>query len=80
MSQHEMFTPYRGLTGAVWWNFWAEEIREATTDQLFELVKEAFQLHKQLDNIHDEVGRRVLVTTDVIGVTIIGLCEIGRSI
>jgi hypothetical protein len=55
--------------------FWAEEIREDTTDQLFELVKEAYNLHKQLDNMHDEVDRRVLQTADVIGVTTTGLAR-----
>jgi hypothetical protein len=55
--------------------FWAEEIREDITDQLFELGKEAHNLHKQLDNMHDEVDRRVLQTADVIGVTTTGLAR-----
>lgn len=54
---------------------WTEEIRGDATDQLFELVKEAEDLHRQLDNIHDEVVRRVLQTADVIGVTTTGLAR-----
>ena len=74
MSQHEMFRLCRGLTGAVLWTF-GLDIRKDTTDQLFELVKEAYSLHKQLDNMHDEVDRRVLQTADVIGVTTTGLAR-----
>jgi hypothetical protein len=65
--------PLRDRRGLV--ECWAEEIRGDATDQLFELVKEAEDLHKQLDNIHDEVDRRVLQTADVIGVTTTGLAR-----
>lgn len=55
--------------------FWVQEIHENQTDRLFEFVKDAHDLHEDLDNIHDEVDRRVLQTADVIGVTITGLAK-----
>jgi hypothetical protein len=55
--------------------FWVKEIHESQTDQLFELVKNAQDLHEHLDNIHDEVDRRVLQDADIIGVTTTGLAK-----
>lgn len=55
--------------------FWAEEIRDDATNDLFESVKEASLLHQQLTNVHDDVDRRVLQTADVIGVTTTGLAR-----
>jgi hypothetical protein len=54
---------------------WMEEMREAGTDQVFESVREAESLRKQLSDTHDEVDRRVLETADVIGVTTTGLAK-----
>lgn len=56
-------------------DLWAEEIRDDTTSDLFESIKEAKDLHQQLTNVHDEVDRRVLQTADVIGVTTTGLAR-----
>lgn len=56
-------------------NFWAEEICNEITDELFEMVKHADSLHQQLNNVHDDVDRRILQTADVIGVTTTGLAR-----
>lgn len=56
-------------------DFWAEEIRNETADELFELIKNANGLHQQLTNVHDDIDRRVLQTADVIGVTTTGLAR-----
>jgi hypothetical protein len=55
--------------------YWTEEICETGTDHVFESVKWAEGLRKELTNIHDEVDRRVLETADVIGVTTTGLAR-----
>ncbi|KFY97455.1 hypothetical protein V500_02048 [Pseudogymnoascus sp. VKM F-4518 (FW-2643)] len=54
---------------------WVQQIHENKTDELFELVKGNHNIQKQLENIHDEVDRRVLQTADVIGVTSTGLAK-----
>ena len=54
---------------------WVQEIHENKTDELFELVKDSHNIHEQLEDIHDEVDRRVLQTADVIGVTTTGLAK-----
>ena len=56
-------------------DFWTEQIRNETTDKLFEMVKLADDLHQQLTNVHDDVDRRVLQTADVVGVTTTGLAR-----
>ncbi|KAI9734023.1 MAG: hypothetical protein M1834_002680 [Cirrosporium novae-zelandiae] len=55
--------------------FWTKEIREDSTDELFELVERDDTLRQKLTNIHDDVDRRVLQTADVIGVTTTGLAR-----
>ena len=55
--------------------YWTEQIRNETTDKLFEMVKAADNLHQQLSHIHDEIDRRVLQTSEVIGVTTTGLAR-----
>ena len=55
--------------------YWTEQIRNETTDELFEMVMAADNLHQQLSNIHDDVDRRVLQTAEVIGVTTTGLAR-----
>jgi len=55
--------------------FWVQEIQTNKTDELFELLKDSHSLHANLDDIHDEVDRRVLQTADVIGVTTTGLAK-----
>ena len=55
--------------------FRAEEANKETVDEIFELVKDANNLHKELTNVHDDVDRRVLQTADVIGVTTTGLAK-----
>ena len=55
--------------------YWTEEILTDATDQLYEGVKEANNLQKQLTNVHDEIDRRVLQTAEVIGVTTTGLAR-----
>ena len=54
---------------------WLEDIRRDTADRLYEEVKQANELQKQLTHIHDEINRRVLQTADVIGVTTTGLAK-----
>ena len=54
---------------------WAQEVHNDAADELYELVKTANALHKEIDNVHDEVDRRVLQTADVIGVTTTGLAR-----
>jgi hypothetical protein len=54
---------------------WVQEIHENKTDELFEFVKSTHNIHEQLEDIHDEVDRRVLQTADVIGVTTTGLAK-----
>jgi hypothetical protein len=54
---------------------WVQEIHENKTDELFEFVKDSHNIHEQLEDIHDEVDRRVLQTADVIGVTTTGLAK-----
>jgi hypothetical protein len=54
---------------------WIKELREELTDDLYEMVKNANSLQKDLDNIHDEFDRRVLETSDVIGITTTGLAR-----
>ncbi|KAL8688726.1 MAG: hypothetical protein Q9218_005433 [Villophora microphyllina] len=56
-------------------DYWIEEIRAAATDDLFESVKEANTLQRNLTAVHDDVDRRVLQTADVIGVTTTGLAK-----
>ena len=55
--------------------YWMEQTRNETTDELFEMVRAADDLHQQLSNIHDDVDRRVLQTAKVIGVTTTGLAR-----
>lgn len=55
--------------------YWTEQIRNETTDELFEMVMAADDLHQRLSDIHDEVDRRVLQTAEVIGVTTTGLAR-----
>jgi hypothetical protein len=50
-------------------------MREAGIDQVFESVREAESLRKQISDTHDEIDRRVLETADVIGVTTTGLAR-----
>lgn len=46
-----------------------KENHENTTDKLYELVNDTHVLQSEQERIHDEVDRRVLDTTEVIGVT-----------
>ena len=55
--------------------YWTEEILIDATDQLYEGVKQANNLQKQLTNVHDEIDRRVLQSAEVIGVTTTGLAR-----
>ncbi len=68
---HSLLPPQRRRLVA----FWTQVIRSETADHLFELVKGANRLQKQLTSVHDEVDRRVLQTADVIGVTTTGLAR-----
>ncbi|KAL8706504.1 MAG: hypothetical protein Q9201_000436 [Fulgogasparrea decipioides] len=54
---------------------WTREIQDNAIDDLFESVKAADRLRRQLTDVHDEVDRRVLETADVIGVTTTGLAR-----
>ena len=56
-------------------SYWVKELRGGLTDTLYEMVKSANRLQRNLDNIHDEVDRRTLETADVIGVTTTGLAR-----
>ena len=54
---------------------WIDEIRSDTTDELYEEMKTAQKLQKQMENVYDEVDRRILQDADVIGVTTTGLAK-----
>lgn len=56
-------------------DLWVEEIHGNKIDNLFEMVKDSDTIHKEQEDIHDEVDRRVLQTADVIGVTTTGLAK-----
>lgn len=55
--------------------YWTEQIRSETTDELFEMVMAADCQYQALSKIHDDVDRRVLQTAEVIGVTTTGLAR-----
>lgn len=54
---------------------WVQEILENKTDELFEFVQDSYNVQERLEDIHDEVDRRVLQTADVIGITTTGLAK-----
>ena len=55
--------------------FWAEEMNDELTNDLFESVKESYKEQEQLRKVRDDIDRRVLQTADVIGVTTAGLAR-----
>ena len=56
-------------------DLWSQEIHDQTLDDLFERVKTTDSYRQLLTSIHDEVDRRVLQDTDVIGITTTGLAK-----
>jgi hypothetical protein len=54
---------------------WKQEVYENTADELFEFVKEARSVQRQVTHIHDEGDRRALENADIIGVTTSGLAK-----
>jgi hypothetical protein len=54
---------------------WIEKARSNKTGELYEIVKDAAETQRQLNNIHEELNRRVLEEAHVIGVTTTGLAK-----
>jgi hypothetical protein len=48
---------------------WADKARAEVTDQLYEDIKATEDCHRGLDNVHNEVDRRILQSAEVIGIT-----------
>lgn len=68
---HSLSTQERGALVTHW-------IREAQSNricELYEIVNDVAKIQRQLDNIHEEVNRRVLEEAQVIGVTTSGLAK-----
>lgn len=55
--------------------FWTQEIESEAVDELFGNLKMAEAIQRTINNIHDEVDRRVLDGADVIGITTTGLAR-----
>lgn len=56
-------------------DYWAEQAFREQVDGLLESVKQYDSHRRLLNNVHDEIDRRVLQTADVIGVTTTGLAR-----
>jgi len=54
---------------------WINETQDNKIGELFEVVNGATKTQRELTNIHEELNRRVLEETDVIGVTTSGLAK-----
>ncbi|CAG5157044.1 uncharacterized protein ALTATR162_LOCUS4837 [Alternaria atra] len=54
---------------------WVAEAQGNKVSELFEVVNSAAKTQRQLNNIHDELNRRILEGADVIGVTTSGLAK-----
>jgi hypothetical protein len=54
---------------------WVTEARGNKVSELFEIVNSAAKTQRQLNNIHEELNRRLLEGADVIGVTTSGLAK-----
>ncbi|PPJ52383.1 hypothetical protein CBER1_10920 [Cercospora berteroae] len=59
---------------------WTKEIQEDAAAEFFEVVEDAEQSQRQLSNVHEEVNRRVLQSSDVIGITTSGLAKNSSTI
>jgi hypothetical protein len=56
-------------------HLWSQEIHDTVQSQVFEEVKNMDSAHRDIQNVHDEVDRRVLQSADVIGITTTGLAK-----
>lgn len=56
-------------------NHWVNEVYADVLGKAFHELQENKKTHHQLDDIYDEVDRRVLETADVIGLTTSGLAK-----
>lgn len=56
-------------------DIWAQELRDIALDDIFERVKATERSQKLINNVHDEIDRRVLQNADVIGITTTGLAK-----
>ncbi|KAL8397632.1 hypothetical protein RB594_004369 [Gaeumannomyces avenae] len=54
---------------------WLDKIRMEQTDSLYEEIRHAEAQRAQIDAVHNEVNRRVLLSADVIGITTTGLAK-----
>ncbi|KAH8889256.1 hypothetical protein GQ53DRAFT_723440 [Thozetella sp. PMI_491] len=54
---------------------WMKKLCEEATDDLVELTSAAEKVQSNINDIHDEVHRRTLLSADVIGVTTTGLAR-----
>lgn len=55
--------------------YWVEEIQRNITAEAFDGIQHEDSLRQRIQDVHDEVDRRVLTTADVIGVTTSGLAK-----
>lgn len=56
-------------------DFWTQQIREVWIDKLNIRAEDHIETIQELDNLHSEYRRRVLVNADVIGLTTTGLAR-----
>ncbi|CAN9189919.1 unnamed protein product [Alternaria alternata] len=54
---------------------WVSEAQNNKVSELFEIVNDATKTQRELSNIHEELNRRLLEDSDVIGVTTSGLAK-----
>ncbi|CAN9464466.1 unnamed protein product [Alternaria alternata] len=54
---------------------WVSEAQNNKVSELFEIVNDATKTQRELSNIHEELNRRLLKDSDVIGVTTSGLAK-----
>ncbi|KAF2397692.1 NFX1-type zinc finger-containing protein 1 [Trichodelitschia bisporula] len=55
--------------------YWVDESCKEKRDHVYECVREAEQLRRQLDDVRSEADKRILASADVIGVTTTGLAK-----
>lgn len=56
-------------------NIWLADLRESQSNRLFESVREAEKLRRDIDGVHDDVNRRALIQADVVGITTTALAR-----
>jgi hypothetical protein len=56
-------------------NYWASEIMEDATGNIWNLIQDVNKTQTDIDVLHSELSRRLLAAADVIGVTTTGLAK-----